>query len=73
MKGDKIKYAQIALKHFLKELPKDYYFNIHRFETSVQNNEKNISRSLEYASLLKADLGVTDIYSPLMSIIKEKQ
>ncbi|KAK8895738.1 von Willebrand factor A domain-containing protein 5A [Tritrichomonas musculus] len=79
MHGSKISNAQIALENFLKSLPKNCYFNILRFGTSfeqmfehsVENNEENISKSIQYASMLKADLGCTDIYSPLMSIISE--
>ena len=80
MSGQKIRNAQTALINFLKSLPKNCYFNIIRFGSSfeqmfehcVENNEDNISESLKYAQTIDADLGGTDIYSPLMSIIDEK-
>lgn len=80
MSGGKIKRAQSALVKFLNALPKNCYFNIIRFgstfermfELSVENNKANIEKSLKFASMLDADLGTTDIYSPLMFIIDEK-
>lgn len=81
MEGTKIKYARSALINFLENLPKDCYFNVLRFgtnfeqmfESSVENNKENVEKSLEYANSLDADLVSTNIYSPLMSIINEKQ
>ncbi|KAK8838461.1 von Willebrand factor A domain-containing protein 5A [Tritrichomonas musculus] len=80
MVGSKIIAARNALINFLQCLPKNCYFNILRFgsefeqmfESSVENNKKNIKTSLKFAQNLEANLGGTEIYSPLMSIINEK-
>lgn len=73
MANNRIKMATEALMIFLKSLPPDSYFNIigfgsryeKLFQTSLKTNENLITDSLFQISEFQADLGGTEIYSPL--------
>ena len=76
MKGDRIKMVREALKIFLQSIPKDSYYQIIGFGTkykkydinTVVYNKINISKSLQEIDELKANMGGTNIYSPLQEI-----
>ena len=76
MSGNSIRKASECLDLFIRSLPVNSYFNIIRFgssfeklfDTSAQYNETNINKALELASNLRANLGGTNIYSPLKDI-----
>ncbi|KAK8892617.1 von Willebrand factor A domain-containing protein 5A [Tritrichomonas musculus] len=80
MDGNSIKKASECLEFFIKSLPSDSYFNVIRFgsnfaklfETSVLYDDSTQEKAVQLAIDLKADLGGTDIYSPLKSIFSEK-
>ena len=73
MSGDSIKIASKGLKLFLQSLPEKSYYQIIGFgseykaydETPKEYTQENIKKSLEIIDHLNADLGGTDIYSPL--------
>ena len=73
MCGDSIKIASKGLKLFLQSLPEKSYYQIIGFgseykaydETPKEYTQENIKKSLEIIDHLDADLGGTDIYSPL--------
>ena len=68
-----IKIASEGLKLFLQSLPLKSYYQIIGFGSSYKAydempkayTQKNISQSMTIINNLKADLGGTDIYSPL--------
>ena len=76
MSGDSIKIASKALVLFLQSLPAKSYYQIIGFgsdfkkydETPKEYNETNINKSIKMIEKLTADLGGTDIYSPLKDI-----
>ncbi|OHT14129.1 von Willebrand factor type A domain containing protein [Tritrichomonas foetus] len=78
MSGSSIQQARECLEIFIRSLPENSYFNIIRFgsrfqslfESSVQYNEETAEKALELAQNMKADLGGTNIYSPLESAFK---
>jgi hypothetical protein len=73
MSGDSIKIASKGLKLFLQSLPEKSYYQIIGFgsqyiaydTTPKEYTQENIKKSLEIIDHLDADLGGTDIYSPL--------
>jgi len=73
MSGESIKIASKGLKLFLQSLPEKSYYQIIGFgseykaydETPKEYTQENIKKSLEIIDNLDADLGGTDIYSPL--------
>ena len=73
MSGERIKIASKGLKLFLQSLPEKSYYQIIGFgsqykaydETPKEYTQENIKKSLEIIDHLNADLGGTDIYSPL--------
>ena len=76
MSGSSIKIAANALKLFIQSLPAKSYYQIIGFgsdfkkydEVPKKYNQKNIKESLKQIEELKADLGGTDIYTPLKFI-----
>ena len=73
MSGESIKIASKGLKLFLQSLPEKSYYQIIGFgsqykaydETPKEYTQENIKKSLEIIDHLNAELGGTDIYSPL--------
>ena len=73
MFGDSIKIASRALKLFLQSLPPKSYYQIIGFGSDFkaydqkpkQYTQENILKSMEIIDNLRADLGGTNIYSPL--------
>ena len=73
MHGDSIKIASRALKLFLQSLPPKSYYQIIGFGSDFkaydqkpkQYTQENILKSMEIIDNLRADLGGTNIYSPL--------
>ena len=73
MSGSSIKIAANALKLFIQSLPAKSYYQIIGFGTKFRKynevpkkyNQKNIEESIRQIEQLRADLGGTDIYSPL--------
>ena len=74
MSGTPINIASKALKLFLQSLPSGSYYQIIGFgskyklydeETPIEYKKENIIKTLKIIENLKADLGGTDIYSPL--------
>ena len=76
MSGKSIKVASKALLLFLQSLPVGSYYQIIGFgsdfkkydETPKEYTSKNIKQSIELIENLNADLGGTNIYSPLKDI-----
>ena len=74
MSGTPINIASKALKLFLQSLPSGSYYQIIGFgsnyrlydaKTPIEYNKENITKTLKIIENLNADLGGTDIYSPL--------
>ena len=73
MSGNNIKIASKGLKLFLQSLPPKSYYQIIGFGTTFkaydekpkEYTQENILQSINIIEDLKADLGGTDIYSPL--------
>ena len=80
MSGKPMKIACQALKLFLQSLPKGSYYQIIGFGSKFTKYENepvaylknNIIKSIENLNKLKANLGGTDIYSPLKDIFDSK-
>ena len=76
MDGEPIKIVSKALELFLQSIPKDSYYQLIGFgsefqkydDTPKQYTKDNIKESLKVIKSLNADLGGTNIYSPLKSI-----
>ena len=76
MSGNNIKIASKGLKLFLQSLPPKSYYQIIGFGTTFkvydekpkEYTQENILQSINIIEDLKADLGGTDIYSPLKYI-----
>ena len=76
MSGSSIKIAANALKLFIQSLPAKSYYQIIGFGSNYRKydnvpkeyTQKNIDESIKIIEGLKADLGGTDIYSPLKFI-----
>ena len=81
MSGDRIKKASACLDLFLRSLPMGSYFNVVRFGSrfeslfpaSVEYNDENVSKALEYASGLNANLGGTELLPVLKEIFSTGQ
>lgn len=69
------------LEIFIKSLPSESYFNVIQFgssfkklfETTVLYNDETSEKAINLALNLKANLGGTDIYSPLKNIFSEEK
>lgn len=80
MSGGSINKAKEALKFFLKSLPQKSRFNIVSFGSSfkkmfkkpIEYSPKNIAIALAEVSTFKADLGGTEILTPLNAIFQQK-
>jgi len=76
MTGDSIQEAEKALEICLRALEKGTSFNIYRFGSefdrlfsfSEEYSEKSLKKALKYLQKMKADLGGTEILSPLKEI-----
>ncbi|KAL4449064.1 hypothetical protein ABPG74_021056 [Tetrahymena malaccensis] len=81
MNGRPIKKATEALNLFLKSLPANSYFNVYSFGTrydpifpkSVQYTGEALEAALKKTKNFKADLGRTDILSPLTNIFEVQE
>ncbi|EAS05567.1 type A von willebrand factor domain protein (macronuclear) [Tetrahymena thermophila SB210] len=81
MNGRPIKKATEALNLFLKSLPPNSYFNVYSFGTryvpmfpnSVQYTGKSLEIALKKVKNFKANLGRTDILSPLTNIFEVQE
>ncbi|KAK8842130.1 von Willebrand factor A domain-containing protein 5A [Tritrichomonas musculus] len=80
MGGNSIKKASECLEFFIKSLPEGSFFNVvcfgsrfeKLFDSSVSYNDQTLEKAVALATNLKANLGGTNIYSPLESIYSEK-
>jgi hypothetical protein len=81
MSGQSIKIAKEALALFIKSLPENSYFDIYGFGSSFNNytngpqpyETQNVETAVNKVLKLEADLGGTNIYSPLANgIFKAK-
>ncbi|CAG0895342.1 unnamed protein product [Darwinula stevensoni] len=81
MMCDKMEMAKEALLSFLKDMPRDSYFNIVSFGSnfsSLWKESQKYEEDGEYAvtqhvNEMEANLGGTDMHEPLVSIFKLKQ
>jgi uncharacterized protein with von Willebrand factor type A (vWA) domain len=76
MSGTGIRLAREAAVFFLKSLPSSCRFNIVSFGSShskmfpepVEYNDENLNKAVSEVSSYQADMGGTEIYSPLQEI-----
>ncbi|OHT06297.1 hypothetical protein TRFO_25624 [Tritrichomonas foetus] len=81
MSGSPINKAKEALEVFIRSLPVSCTFNVIRFgstfeflfETPLQYTEETVNKALKLARTLKADLGGTELLSPLQFIVKNQR
>ena len=80
MAGSSMRLVSESLLFFLQSLPKDSYFQIIGFGSSFKKindkpviyNKENVKYTMDIIRNLKADLGGTDISSPLKDIFNSK-
>ncbi|KAK3602215.1 hypothetical protein CHS0354_039961 [Potamilus streckersoni] len=81
MEGKKIQNAKEALLLFLKSIPIDSYFNVIGFGSGFESlfpygsdkyNDENLTLALNLQRRISADLGGTEILSPLQYVYKQK-
>ena len=80
MHGSFIESARDTLTLFLKSLSPGCYFNIlgfgsrfeHLFPQSVPYNQENLDTAVAHSESVEADLGGTELLSPLQHIFKQK-
>lgn len=80
MEGSSIGNARKCLQTFIKNLPKNSLFNIFRFGSHFSKlfkcsqilNSTNKYKAIELSNNLRADLGGTDIYTPLTDIFSQQ-
>ena len=80
MAGSSIKLVSESLLFFLQSLPKDSYFQIIGFGSTYEKindkpllyNKENVKNTMDIIKNLKANLGGTDISSPLKEIFNSK-
>ena len=78
MVGTAIEVAKEAVKLFIRSLPEGSKFNVVSFgsefevmfEYPAEYTSKNISNSLQQLESFEADMGGTEIYSPLKFIFE---
>ena len=81
MSGNAIQLASNALKLFMQSIPEGSYFQIIGFgsnykkydEIPKEYNKENIEKSLKIVSDLSANLGGTEIYTPLNEIYNSNE
>ena len=79
MSGEPIKILKETLILFLKSLPFESYFQVIGFGTSfikyneypILYNENNIKEMIEKISTIKANLGLTKLYEPLLEVYQQ--
>ena len=76
----RIKLARLALILFIQSLPEGSQFNVcsygssHQFmfeERSVEYNDENMRTAIEQIKTFEADLGGTEIFTPLSAIFSK--
>ena len=80
MAGSSMRLVSESLLFFLQSLPKDSYFQLIGFGSTFKKindkpllyNRENVKNTMEIIKNLKADLGGTDISSPLKDIFNSK-
>ena len=80
MSGSAIRLVSESLLFFLQSLPKDSYFQLIGFGSTFKKindkplayNKENVKSTMDIIKNLKADLGGTDISSPLKEIFNSK-
>ena len=80
MSGSAIRLVSESLLFFLQSLPKDSYFQLIGFGSTFKKindkplayNKENVKSTMDIIKNLKADLGGTDISSPLEEIFNSK-
>ena len=73
MAGSEIKIVSESISHFLQSLTKGFYFQLIGFSSTfkkiydhpLEYNKENVKHSIDIIKNLKADLGGTNIKSPL--------
>ena len=81
MSGNPIKVASKAILLFLQSLPAGSYYQLIGFGSNFKKydlepkeyKQENISKSIKIVENLRAELGGTDIYSPLKDIYESKE
>ena len=79
MSGERIELAKEALILFLQSLPENSLFNVvsfggsykKMFESSLKYGEETLNQALSEIKTFKANMGGTDIFRPLTSVLKE--
>ena len=79
MEGSYIKSASETLVLFLKSIPQGCFFNIISFggryesffQSSMPYNQKTMEKAAKFASNLKANMGGTELLTPLQHIFKQ--
>ena len=78
MRGQSMEMAKEALQVFLHSLPINSYFNIivfgsryeKMFDESKKYDDDTLSTAKKFAAKIEADMGGTEIYSPLEYILQ---
>jgi len=81
MSGSKMETTKDALILFLKSLPADAHFDIVSFGSNFVHmskdssdgfayTDKNVDRAITEVRAMYADMGGTEIYEPLQSVVK---
>ncbi|KAH3765070.1 Vault protein inter-alpha-trypsin domain [Pelomyxa schiedti] len=79
MGGDRISYVTVALEQFVRSMPESCFFNIVGFGSSFQKlfqwnvraDEVNRNKALKHIQTISADMGGTEIFGPMSSILQE--
>lgn len=80
MGGSRMTKAIEALVLFLQSLPENTYFNVVSFgsnssllfNSSAKYCKENLNHAIEKVKKMTADMGGTEIYAPLMNILRSK-
>ena len=81
MSGERISMAKQALLYALKSLPPRSFFNIYSFGSDyyglypqpLASTEKNINDAIKKVEAFSADMGGTEIYDPIFTILSTKR